>query len=362
MLVLLFAVLVTVGLVFNHVGRQARRAQTALSEGEAHLDQHRYAEALTALTHGTALVEDLPFHAVIKRQLHESRREAERGQAAQELHLLSERLRPLYSATDLPQAQARIAEAHCRAVWQQRDVIVRRLGPSPASGSERQVRTDLLDLAILGVHLRVRLASHNEVRSARLQALDVLDEAEDQIGPSCVLCRERQAHARALGLTDMAEAAARQAAALAPRTAWEHCAVGLVHFRAGDFRRAAEEMERAVELEPEGLWPNFYRGSCACHLGQFEEASTAFSVCVALAPRCAWCYANRGLAYGARGQLDRALGDYDRALRLDPTLGAALLGRSALHYRQGRYAAALEDVLRALELGMDTTSIRITEL
>ena len=118
--------------------------------------------------------------------------------------------------------------------------------------------------------------------------------------------------------------AARQAAALAPRTAWEHCALGLVHFRQGDYRRAAEDMERAIELEPNSLWPNFYRGSCAYHLGQFEEACTAFSVCVALAPRCAWCYANRGLAYGARGQSDKALRDYDHALRLDPTLGIHL--------------------------------------
>src|SRR5262249_2708250 len=182
-----------------------------------------------------------------------------------------------------------------------------------------------LDLAILGVHLRIRLATKNDIDSVRNEALRILDEAEALFGPSCVLYRERGATAQALGWTDIAEKAARQATALAPRTAWEHCDLGLVHLRAGDFRQAAEEMDQALELDPRSLWANFYRGSCAYRLGRFEEASAAFSVCVALEPRCAWCYANRGLAYAARGQLDRAHRDYDHALRLDPPLGTAVL-------------------------------------
>jgi tetratricopeptide (TPR) repeat protein len=183
---------------------------------------------------------------------------------------------------------------------------------------EAQARADLLDLAILGSSLRVRLAPPGQSRPAREQALETLDEAESLFGPSCVLCREREAHARALGRAGVAESAARRAAALPPHCAWEHCALGLLAFRAGEFRRAAAEMDRALDLEPDGLWPNFYRGCCAHRLGRYEDAVTAFSVCVALAPRSAWCWCNRGLAHAALGRPDRARHDYARALRLDP--------------------------------------------
>jgi serine/threonine protein kinase/tetratricopeptide (TPR) repeat protein len=323
-LALLLVITTSLSLVLVHIGRQADKARAALRDGQTHLDQHRHAEALDTLRHGAVLAEDLPFRAGLRQQLQDGMRAAERGHAAQELHLLSERLRPLYSATVVSEAQARAAETHCRTIWQQRDRIVQRLRPDSTAELQGQVRADLLDLAILGAHLRVRLASRDAIAAARQQALAVLDEAEVLLGPSCVLFHERQVQARALGLTGRAETAARQASSLAPCTAWEHCAVGLVHFRAGDYERAAAEMERAVELEPNSLWPNFYRGSCAYHLKNFEEASTAFSICVALAPECAWCYANRGLAHAARGRLDRALRDYDHALRLDPALGAAL--------------------------------------
>jgi serine/threonine protein kinase/tetratricopeptide (TPR) repeat protein len=331
---LLLAVMVAIGFALNHVGRQVDKARTTLKDGQVHLDQHRYAEALDTMKYGLALVEDLPFHADLKHQFRDEMRTAERGNAIGELHLLSESLRPLYSATALSEMQARAAEAHCRTIWQKRDVIVQRLGPSSALELERQVRADLLDLAILGVHLRVRLASRSDTELARRRALEILDEAETLFGPSCVLSRERQAHAQALGLIDVAEAAARQAAALAPHTAWDHCAVGLVHFRAGDYWRAAEEMDHALELEPNSLWPNFYCGSCAYHLGDFEGAATAFSVCVALAPQCAWCYANRGLAFASLGKMGKALRDYDHALRLDAALGAVLLGQGLRSYRQ----------------------------
>jgi serine/threonine protein kinase len=331
---LLLAVMAAVGFALHHVGRQMDKARAALKDGRVHLDQHRYAEAIDTFKHSLALVEDLPFHPDLEHQLRDGMRAAERGHAIGELHLLSENLRPLYSATVLSDIQARAAEAHCRAIWQQRDSIVRRLVPPPALDLGSQVRADLLDLAILGVHLRVRLASLGDMESARRQALEILDEAETLFGPSCVLARERQTHARALGLTDVAEAAARQAAALAPRTAWDHCAVGLVHFRAGDYRRAAEEMDRALELEPNGLWPNFYFGSCVYHLGDFEEATTAFSVCVALAPQCAWCYANRALAYAALGKTDKAQRDYDRTLRLNPDHGSTPFGQGLRSYGQ----------------------------
>jgi serine/threonine protein kinase len=341
---LLFAVFVALVLALLHFANQAHKAQTALDEGREYLRQQRYSEALQASKHGVALIEDSPFHAATKHQLQDTLRQAERGQAIQELHTLCEHLRPLYSATTLPEAQARVAEAQCHLIWQQRNTILQRLGAHVPFESERQVRADLLDLAILGTHLRVHLASQNGVELARKQALNVLMEAEALFGPSFILSLERQAHMRSLGLNEAAVSAERQVADLVPQTAWEHCAVGLAYFRAGDYRRAAEAMDRALELEPNSLWANYYRGSCAYRLKKFEEAVKSFSICVALSPQSAWCYANRGMAYDALGQSDRTRHDYDRAFRLDPALDPSLPCRSFLSSWQERWI----DFLRCL--------------
>jgi tetratricopeptide (TPR) repeat protein len=332
---LVLAVLAAGGLLLGHFGRQTDRVRAALRDGQDHLDRQRYAEALDSFRHGAALAEDLPCGPELGRQLRDRMRLAERGQAARELHLFCERVRPFYSADLLPPAQARAVAALCRPFWEQRHRIAQQLGPQPAPGLDQQVRADLLDLAIVWANLRVRLAPPDDARAAREEALDVLTQAEALCGPSCVLCQERRSHALALGRTDVAEEAARQGRELAPRSAWEHCALGRHHLRAGDLARAAEQMERAVDLQPQALWPNFYQGSCAYAQGRYEDAVVAFSVCVVLAPQSAWCYYNRGLAYAELGRTGRALRDYDHALRLDPTLAAAHESRARLSKRCG---------------------------
>src|SRR5205807_1905392 len=113
-----------------------------------------------------------------------------------------------------------------------------------------------LDLGILWADLRVRLASTGEAE-ARRDALRTLDEAERLFGASPVLERERQVHAEALGLSEVARAAARRQTRLAPRTAWEHYALGRSLLAAGALEAAAVELDRATDLQPQGLWAQF---------------------------------------------------------------------------------------------------------
>jgi serine/threonine protein kinase/Flp pilus assembly protein TadD len=354
---LILSVMVAGSLLLEHVSRQTDRVRVALRNGQDHLNRQRFAEALDSFRHGVALAEDLPCSPKLGRQLREQLGQAVRGQAARELHLFCEGIRPLYRADLLPPAQARAVAAHCRTFWNKRSLIAHQLGPQLAGGLEQQVRDDLLDLATVWANLRVRLAPRDEARAAREEVLELLAQAEALFGPSCVLCLERRSHALALGRTDVAEAAAQQASELAPRSAWEHCALGRAYLGAGDVTRAAAQIERAVDLQPQALWPNFYQGSCAYCQGRYEDAVVAFSVCVALGPQSAWCYYNRGLAFAELGRLDRALRDYDHALQLDPTLAAAYLSRGTVHYRRKRYPDALADLERALEQGADGAAV-----
>jgi serine/threonine protein kinase len=320
---LLLAAVVGTGALAVYLRQQTRAAEAAWQQAEDQLRQQRYAEAADAFRLGVALSRDLPFADDLRQRLRQGADQAERGRAAGELHRLCERVRPLYGAEDLPVDQARAAVDNCRELWSRREVIVRELGQQPASDLEPQVRADLLDLAIVGAHLRARLADPSAGAEAHRAALEVLAEAEALFGPSCVLCQERRAHALALGRTDVAEAARRQGAALLPHTAWEHYALGRAYLQADELGLAAAQLDRAVELQPDGLWPNFYRGVCAYRQEHYKVALAAFSASAALAPHTAACFYNRGRAYAALSDRDRAAQDCDHALRLDPRYGPA---------------------------------------
>jgi tetratricopeptide (TPR) repeat protein len=226
----------------------------------------------------------------------------------------------------------RTLERRLRRIWESRGRIL----PQPVEGLDegllQRLRIDFLDLAILWSDLRVRLAAGSEPH-ARRDALRTLDEAERLFGASPVVARERRCHAEALGLTELARAAARFQAQLAPRTAWEHYALGRSLLAAGALEAAAVELDRATDLQPQDLWSQFSRGICAYRRRQYDTALSAFEVCVALSPTTAQCYSNRGLAHEALGHTELARRDYDHALRLAPTLAPVSLNHGILYNR-----------------------------
>jgi tetratricopeptide (TPR) repeat protein len=179
----------------------------------------------------------------------------------------------------------------------------------------------MLELAVIGIRLRVRLAAEaGDATTARREALRVLDDAEARFGPSHLLLSERLAHAQALGLGHVVDAATRGASLVPPRTAGEHFAVGRSLLASGDLAGAEAAFERALALRPQDYWPNFERGVCAYRRHHYEDAVNAFQVCIALAPDRAEPFYNRALAHAALGQNVQASLDHERAVRLDPTL------------------------------------------
>ncbi len=346
----LFAVLGCAALLgIRHVGRQREQARTALQVGQECLAQGKPAAALDAFREGLSAAGNSPFSNDLAEQLRQQMDQARLAQAAGPLHLFVEHLHGLDGVEALPPA-ARTVEAHCAALWEQRQPLVDALKAAapPLRGS---VESDLQDLAILWSDLRIRLAAPSQVDEARREALAVLTEAQRLLGPSAVLQIEQRSQAAVLAHQEPAGAAEEVPGAR------EEVALGRIRFRAGDLAGALHHFDRALELEPQGLWPHFYKGRCAFRLGRHEDAVLAFTACVALAPQRAWCWYNRGLAFEALGQTDRALADYDRALRLDPALALAALNRGMLYHRRGRSAEALADLQSALDHGAPPAAV-----
>jgi tetratricopeptide (TPR) repeat protein len=340
-------------LVYDRV--QTAKALLALQEGQKQLRGQHFDEAVGTLRHGLDLTGGLFFRGQLCEQLQGELRQAERAQAVQELQRFTEQMRILCSAELLPSRQARAAEGLCQTFWQQRQRLAERLGP-PGSTEGAQARADLLDLAILWRQLRYRLAGSDRPAVLR-ETLEVLGQAEQLGGPSCVLQQERLSCARLLGLADLAGEAERRLAALKPTTAWEYLALGRALFPT-DLDRAEAHLSQALQLQPGLLWAQFYQGKCAFQRGRFEDALPAFHACVALAPDQAWCYCNRGLVLDRLGKPENARADYDQALRLQPDLTEAALNRGLLHYRQGRLPEALADLQRVLQQQPDHVEAR----
>jgi tetratricopeptide (TPR) repeat protein len=329
-----------------HRRRDFAEAQSALENGRRLREEGRADEAVSALQRGKTLAQGWPGGGGLVRELDlESARAgravgaAQRARAVRELHDCADTLRVLYGTDAQPRGDLRKAEALCRAFWDKRGLILDLLGEEP--DGEQRVRADLLDLAVLWTDLHVRLAAASDVIAARREALDVLAESEARFGPSQPLYRERQRHAQALGLAELAREAGRRAGGLEPSSAWEHYALArslmmaLEPLPAGGWTwgpdyllrsvrhrlalaRAASELERAVDLQPQGLWPNFYQGACAYRRARYEDAVNAFTACIAIKPEWAGGYYNRALAHTAVGRTERARRDFDRASQLDP--------------------------------------------
>jgi serine/threonine protein kinase/tetratricopeptide (TPR) repeat protein len=326
------------------VARQrVQEVEACLADGQRSCLEGNYLEALRLSQRGLASAGAVPGIGHLTRALRGQLDVAERALKVDELHRLADLIRFRYGLEGPPEDEARMLLRHCPTIWDQR----RRLVGSDR-GRDRDVKADLLELAIVWTDLRVRLAPRQDAAAERRAALRCLDEAAAMFGPSPSLDRTRRAHARALGL-----ALDPPAAAPAPSSAWEHYELGRSHLRSGEIAAAALEFRRALQHRPQDFWPNFYQGLCAYRLGEYEDACAAFRTCIALAPTAAECYYNRGLAEEALGRLDDAHADHGRALELDGDLAAPALNRGVLGYKAGRYGEAIADLHRALRGATD---------
>jgi serine/threonine protein kinase/Flp pilus assembly protein TadD len=343
-----------------YIQQQGDRARNALEEGRRQFSRSQYNDAVTLLNNGVLVAGSLPGYGDLTRELQASLDQARRAQEVQHLHAFVDQLRRLYGEEIDSRENWQAKEYECRHFWSRRQSILDPSGPRLSVRMEQQIFYDYLDLAIVWGDLRVRLASPEDVAATRREVWQLFAWAEGLFGPSVVLDRERQAYAEALGLMEVARAAAERAAQQVPRTAWEHYALGRSLLRSGNLEKAVAAFDRALDKEPQSLWANFYKGKCAYQLKRYDEAVAAFFACIVLEPNSLnlpnWYY-ERARSYAGMGNLDKAYSDYDRALELNPGFANALVKRGMLHYQTKRYDKALEDLQSAQAYGTKNAQV-----
>ena len=186
------------------------------------------------------------------------------------LHGIADQFRVLYGAEALPIAQLRALDKPCREFWEKRKLILDRLGGDADTDRnpelEQQVQQDLLDLAIFGADLRIRLAAIKDIAVATVEALHLLTQAETLLGPARSFTTNAVFTSKLSGkaLLPTRTGGARPSARRAPlgnitRLA-DRCCKPVSSKRLRDISR------RRWRMSPDAFWPSFYQGVCCYRL------------------------------------------------------------------------------------------------
>jgi eukaryotic-like serine/threonine-protein kinase len=323
--------------------QRLREIEGSLADARRLHAAHQYSEAIRSARRGLTLSKHQFASAQLASNLKHQLYLSQRGQKARDLRDLADIVRFRFSVAPGLADESRAMARRCRAIWDERAFFQVNAGGRLDSETEEGIRTDLRELAVVWTELHTRLAAPVDKDEAHREALNVLTEAEVELGPTLSLSRERRRHAQALQRDT-----AKYETDPEPRSSWDHYDLGRSYLRSERFAEAANEFRRTLEQRPGDFWPNFYQGLCVYRLGDFEEALAAFRACIALAPDKAECYFNRALVLNSLGRADDASRDYTKALELDAGLAEAALNRGILAHEACKYDRAIADFQRAL--------------
>jgi tetratricopeptide (TPR) repeat protein len=313
-------VLLLVGLAAGYVVHRRDAARAALAEGNEELVQGHTSEARGAFRRGLAATADLPFAGNLVTQLAGGRRRAERAAAADDLHAVAEGMRALSTADAVAPTDRARANDLGRQLWDRRAELFALAGADMPPAVRERARADLLDV-VLGWSC---------IGADRPAMLDVLTEAERELGGCAGLYLERAALARELGRPADADLDLRRAAGTPPASAWDHAALGMERLRHGDPAAARAEFDRAVAADPHSFWARLSLGRCDLALGRADDALISFAVCVGLEPENPVGHLFKAHSHARLSQPERALADLDRVLALDPANAQARALRDSL--------------------------------
>lgn len=118
----------------------------------------------------------------------------------------------------------------------------------------------------------------------------------------------------------------------------------------GQYDRALQNFDRAIELNPKYTWAITNRGLTYRLMKRYEEALQDFDRAIELDHKYTWAIAHRGLTYRLMERYEEALKDFDRAIKLNPKNDLAIAIRCYIYQLMERYEEALRDLNRAIKL------------
>jgi len=137
---------------------------------------------------------------------------------------------------------------------------------------------------------------------------------------------------------------------------------GYAYDELGEYQRALQDYDRAIELDPNYAKAYHNRGIAYDELGEYQRALQDYGCAIELDPNYAKAYHNRGDAYSELGEYQRALQDYDRAIELDPNYAISYYNRGDAYLRLKNTPQARDDYRHSYGLdSSDATAAWMSE-
>lgn len=112
------------------------------------------------------------------------------------------------------------------------------------------------------------------------------------------------------------------------------------YYKIGEFDKAVEYYNKALELRPDLLETYFNRGLAYTRKQNYDKAIEDLSKVIELNPNLAEAYYTRGLVYEYKQDYDKAIENYARALDVDPNYSKAQSQKEVAKNKKETLAAA----------------------
>jgi transitional endoplasmic reticulum ATPase len=111
------------------------------------------------------------------------------------------------------------------------------------------------------------------------------------------------------------------------------------YYKIGEFDKAIEHYNKALELRPDLLETYFNRGLAYTRKGLYDKALEDLNKVIELNPNLAEAFYTRGLVHEYKLEYDLAILDYNKALEVDPKYGKAETQRQVAYNKKASLAA-----------------------
>jgi len=119
----------------------------------------------------------------------------------------------------------------------------------------------------------------------------------------------------------------------------EYHNLGNDYYKIGEFDKAIEHYNKALELRPDLLETYFNRGLAYTRKQMYDKAIEDLNKVIELNPNLAEAYYTRGLIYEYKQNYDKAIEEYDRAIQVDPKYTKAETQREVARNKKASIAA-----------------------
>jgi hypothetical protein len=121
--------------------------------------------------------------------------------------------------------------------------------------------------------------------------------------------------------------------------------------QAGYWKDQESLWSHTIDLNDQAWVAHYSRGLSNCVKGDWDRAIQDCNRAIELKPDYFDAYNNRAIAYGAKGDVDRMIQDCSKAIALKPDYAQAYNNRILAYYRKGLYDKAWDDVAAYRRLG-----------